>query len=221
MKYYCYISNAKLNMLFPQIPRRFLDGLSGELSVNVGLIKTTLKDRGLTPTRLSKLEVVSQYIENNLDVGHLAAKHSYIKDTLEMHTVFAPERGIALFTHYSPPETVADGFNAILLSGSLKHVIGMESVETLISNSNTFTIVNELEAMSEKQKSIERQLVIDNRIADQTVYQPTYIDAILRWSSFKKGPVQKYEFLAKTLVADAKGDDRVLLATPIYVSLVD
>jgi hypothetical protein len=221
MKYYCYISNKKLDMLFPQIPRKFFDGLSGELSVNFGVIKASLKDSGLTATRISKLDVVSRYIQQTCDVGTAAEPKSYIMDTVEMRSVIAPEEGIVLFTRYDPPTGSGTECNSILLSGSANHVVGMESAQQLHANSITHVIVDQLARMSKKQTDLETQLVVPDRVANATQYTTDYLKAILKWSHWSKGPLQRYEFLAKTLVNDALGDDRIVLATPIYVAMAE
>jgi hypothetical protein len=221
MKYYSYISNKKLDMLFPQIPRKFLDGLSGELSVNLGVIKASLKDSGLTPTRISKLDVVSRYIEEACDVGTGRNPKSYIKDTANMRSIIAPEQGIVLFTGYDAPTSTGTGRSSLLLSGSANHVVGLESAQQLFANSNTHVILGQLSQMSKKQAELEKQLVVPDRVADSTQYTTDYLKEILSWSRSGRGPLQRYEFLAKTLVNDTLGDDHIVLATPIYVAMAE
>ena len=43
MKYYLYISDAKLNMLYPQLPQKLFDRFTAELEANVHMVKGGLK----------------------------------------------------------------------------------------------------------------------------------------------------------------------------------
>jgi hypothetical protein len=75
--------------------------------------------------------------------------------------------------------------------------------------------------MSKKQAELEKQLVVPDRVADSTQYTTDYLKEILSWSRSGRGPLQRYEFLAKTLVNDTLGDDHIVLATPIYVAMAE
>ncbi len=43
MEYYLYISESKVNMLFPQIPQATKGKLGAEVGGNVGVLKATVK----------------------------------------------------------------------------------------------------------------------------------------------------------------------------------
>ena len=46
LKYYIYISETKVNMLYPQIPAAFLSAAEAEVKVSLGVVSTSLKSRG-------------------------------------------------------------------------------------------------------------------------------------------------------------------------------
>jgi hypothetical protein len=77
MKYYIYISDTKVDMLFAQIPRKTLEGLAGELNINFGIFSTTLKQDAAEENRFSKLEVVRKYIEKHSVVGTIDSPSEY------------------------------------------------------------------------------------------------------------------------------------------------
>lgn len=75
IKYYVYISDAKVDMPFSQIPRPLLKKIASELSINLSIplfgIGAGIKFRGDTPEemRYSKLKIVTRYIEKHAEVG--------------------------------------------------------------------------------------------------------------------------------------------------------
>ena len=44
MRYYVYISDAKIDMLYPQIPKKFLKKYSKEFKFDIKIFSVTLKD---------------------------------------------------------------------------------------------------------------------------------------------------------------------------------
>jgi hypothetical protein len=70
LRYYLYISDAKLDMLFEQIDRRLLKHISMELKVDLKLSSVTLhKAEDPAPARTAKLRVVERFIDDHQDVG--------------------------------------------------------------------------------------------------------------------------------------------------------
>jgi len=219
MKYYAYISNSKLDMLFPQIPRPFLEDISGELSVNFGLLKATLKDKGLTPNRLSKLNAVAKYIEKYEDVGDMENPATYIKGVGNMHSTILCE-GMALFCWCSANEKDLEQKHYLLLSGSSSHLIGMDTAEMVYTHSITNIVLNRLAGLRKSEDALEEKLICENGNYKQPGHD-SYLEDIKHWASITSGPVQKYEYLARTLIFEKDGDSNVILATPIYIALAD
>src|SRR5436309_3024639 len=88
MKYYIYISDTKLDMLYPQIPKALLKRIASELSINLKLLgaeaNIVAKNDQSNETRYSKVKIVTEYIEKHLDVGSIDAPSTYFKGTLPM-----------------------------------------------------------------------------------------------------------------------------------------
>ena len=55
VKYYIYISDTKLDMLYPQIPKKILERISGELNIKLGMININLKNKESDTSRFDKL----------------------------------------------------------------------------------------------------------------------------------------------------------------------
>ena len=45
VRYYLYVSDAKIDMLFEQIPKRLLDRLTKELKIDIKVVSVTVKER--------------------------------------------------------------------------------------------------------------------------------------------------------------------------------
>src|ERR1700690_995131 len=70
LRYYIYVSDSKLDMLFEQVDQRSRKRISAELKIDLKVASLTLseaEDPG--PTRTAKLQLVEQFIETNQHVG--------------------------------------------------------------------------------------------------------------------------------------------------------
>lgn len=206
-------------MMFPQIPKPFLEDISGEMSVNFGLLKATLKDKGLTSNRLSKLDAVVKYIEKNLDVGEVSNAATYIKGTAHMYSTILDE-GMVMFCWCNSNEGDESNDNYMLLSGSSQHLIGMDLSDLSYPHSITSMVLKRLSNLRKKQSEMEKELKCETGICTLDNDQDYLID-IKRWASYQSGPPQKYEYLARTLLNENHEGSTVVLATPIYIAMVD
>jgi len=88
VKYYIYISDTKVDMLYPQIPKPVLKRIASSLSIDLKLLGAELsvgiKNNQVDETRYAKVRIVSEYIEKHLDVGSIDAPSTYFKGKLFM-----------------------------------------------------------------------------------------------------------------------------------------
>lgn len=88
MKYYIYISDTKVDMLYPQIPKPLLKKIASSLNIDLKLFGAELsigaKGNPSNETRYVKVQIVSEYIEKHLDVGSVDAPSTYFKGKLPM-----------------------------------------------------------------------------------------------------------------------------------------
>lgn len=80
LKYYIYVSETKVEMLYPQLPPAFLKGAESEFKVNLGVVSTSVKGRG--PDEAKEL------------TARVAAVSSFLKDHGEVGTVESPKQWI-------------------------------------------------------------------------------------------------------------------------------
>jgi len=88
MKYYIYISDTKVDMLYPQIPKSLLKKIASSLNIDLKLLGVEVSVSGKSnpsdETRYTKVKIVSEYIEKHIDVGTIDAPSTYLKGTLSM-----------------------------------------------------------------------------------------------------------------------------------------
>src|SRR6266516_4215438 len=123
MKYYIYISDAKVDMLYPQIPKPILKRIASSLNIDLKLFGAELnigaKSNLSDETRYAKVKIVSEYIEKNLDVGSIEAPSTYFKGILPMrYTIFAGSKTRVVYFGGTTTHRIVG------LGGSPEHLIG-------------------------------------------------------------------------------------------------
>ena len=160
MKYYIYISNSKLDMMYPQVPKQLADQVATELGVNTGLLKASVKPREVTETSISKLQVVTQYLLSSGAVGDVRSPRAYVKGTLPMKTTLIsdPEDEVIgdyaaiTFSSYGYSDAQNKGYGAVVLVGSYHNTIGMQDAPRKRSISGTAEIIIQLENAARRQE---------------------------------------------------------------------
>ncbi len=86
MKYYVYISDTKVDMLYSQIPEPILRRISTEISLDLPLVSASLKKTPSDETRYSKLRIVVDYLHNHQRhlLGSLKEPRAYVYGTCPM-----------------------------------------------------------------------------------------------------------------------------------------
>jgi hypothetical protein len=222
MKYYIYISDAKVDMLYSQIPQKLKSNLAAELKIDLKVLSASVKREKSEETRYSKLQIVIDYIEEHMAVGTVDSPKAYFRGTMPIKWGPYGSREPVVYFGGATKKTVLG------LGGSLHHVIGRETGEQVHSHSATpylLAVLNdELNLPPPTDMEIEG-LSIEEMI-------PHALHATLIATRALKGPEQRVEFLAKRLLYLSKtttdncdwwrpNNEGVLLGTPIYVALAE
>src|SRR5262245_26427302 len=84
-RYYVYISDAKVDMLYEQVPQGSLSRLASEVKVDLKVIGVTLKQAETPqPVRLAKLAIVERYLETGYPIGTIERPGSYFRGRMPM-----------------------------------------------------------------------------------------------------------------------------------------
>jgi hypothetical protein len=120
MKYYIYISKAKIDMLLPQVPEAFKAKFAAEIGIHLGLLNAKVSSelpRDLDDN-IRRLEVVSNHIESSQEPGDLGNPKEWIKDVMSVkHLSVKENRELFLLVGKK-----YDQYH--LLGGSSHHVVG-------------------------------------------------------------------------------------------------
>jgi hypothetical protein len=221
MKYYLYISDAKVDMLFPQVPHDIKKKVALEFKMDLKLLSASRKtETESEDNRVARLETVVDFIRQYGNVGSIDAPDEYIDDTLDMQWGSYADTSVVYFGGETNKTILG-------LGGSMKHLLGNAGIQAAPSNSATPFLM----------KYLTDDLAIRYPDADAKEAQQSGLDlpslvatAVKLTSTNMRGPQQKVAFLAKKLAYGpvtqfgnnpVPEDKNVLLATPLYISMAD
>ena len=226
IKWYLYISSAKLRMLYDQIYRSDKVKSGRTLSVNVGIAKASARsDSEGSIDRDDMLRLVIDELENRELVGTVDQPKDYFKGAMPMRWGLYNDHGHR--PDDEPPLVYFGGFDSaqkllVGLGGSTKHVIGHDGATSTYSRSSTPALVRWLFSGMRNDKPPDLPEWWDMRAEEDEVYQAMAIA-----QHYLRPPTQELEFFAKTLViGEAHGcaafigadSAQAILGTPLFVA---
>ena len=208
MKYYIYISDAKVDMLYGQIPSKLRERIVAELKLDLKVVSVSLRERPNDEALYAKLNVVVDFLDKG-GVGDVAAPESFFRGSMMM------KWGLWRYVSPAEPRTVyftgAEDDVIVGLGGSAKHLIGNAPSPTDFGLSASVTPPLLLGLARESQQTWDREDSWD----DSWVGDVQHI-----WRRHTGVP-ERLEFLARRLLSVDTSQARVLLGTPIYVAYND
>ncbi len=85
MKYYVYISDAKVDMLLPQITQEQKKKLATEFKIDLKILSASRKtETEMDDNRITKLEAVCEFIRQYGNLGTVDAPDEYIEDSMPL-----------------------------------------------------------------------------------------------------------------------------------------
>jgi hypothetical protein len=242
LKYYIYVSDTKVNMLYEQIPQRLRDNLATELKIDLKILSTTFSEEPTEATRFSKLKVVNEYIAKNEPLGTVDASEYYFYGKMKIRWIAC---GDIVFFFGTTPNTV------LILGGASGHLIGSEPAH----NMNASTLWGIDRALQEMDRE---EFGLDDSVENEpgTIVQKhwgsgmgrdalQFVITVSRVQS-RRLPAQSLEFLAKRLWdekisagfyrirfpylieagmleedAISGEEPQILIGSPIYVALAE
>lgn len=217
-RYYYYISDAKVDMLLPQIPGALQEELSAELGFDIGVLKGKIGGkRTKLADRVSRVEVVEQHL---LRAKQLAndVESAWFSGTMVGKPMLLMEASEAIFfwgTAYG---------RRLLFAGSSAHMVGGEATER-VSVSMSFlprlvhTLLKIAEGEEEKEKLIgfSVDFASKTRIGDEE--QDLSWKKVIHMIGIRSGslPDERLTFVARRLMT-IPSEDKVVLGTPLFIA---
>ncbi|MEV0118601.1 SAVMC3_10250 family protein [Streptomyces sp. NPDC050844] len=209
VRYYLYVSDIKLAMLYEQIPPKLLKRLAVEAKVDLKVLSLAVQSaRAETTSTYERLDIVESYLEREFDVSWMTEPRPWFRGDL----------GLRIAGYGSPAGptfmTGREGDTVVALIGSGHHLIGQrtapDTIEAAFSNlPSLFQLARE-------------SAPTHGRHADEE----EAMRQVLLFSESLMVPPVYGEFLARRLVHGTVtgGDGRelqIVIGTPLYVAMAD
>jgi hypothetical protein len=239
LRYYLYISDTKLDMLFEQIDESILKRISAEVKVDLKLASVTLRQTDQpAPARTAKLRVVERFITQHHHVGTIQEPGpEYFRGQMDMqwgwlagYAADEPTRPIVVFRGRESSQFVA-------LAGSRRHVLGErvpdtgQNAEAWSGLPNILAVVGEHISRSPEIAELQRAMRAGPVVSEDSaaLFDPPEA----AWSAFAvthlNTPPQPLEFLAVPLLEGLMSEEGIhgvegfagvhaVLGTPLYVA---
>ncbi len=242
MKYYVYLSDNKIDMLYSQIKDSDTQRET-KIGADLKLIKGEYTKRKTQDTnKYKKAEEIVKALEKQRLIGSIEEPIEYVKAELQMGWQINIKEN---FTYWSALEKEGETLYIIGLVGSCHNIVGNEPSDKLVSASNTFTFM-EICKNTDMDEYAEKEFFFmgEGRRVEPFFHQETDMELYEHMNYINKrykGEKANYEFIAKVLYNktysvneikesafkyidfDIEGIKKYvyLLATPLYVSLAD
>jgi hypothetical protein len=224
VKYYIYISDAKVDMLFPQVPHDIKKKVATEWKMDLKLLSASRRvETEGEDNRIARLETVVDFIREYGNVGSVDEPDEYVEDALIMRWGdygFQVKDNPVVYFGGETTKTVVG------LGGSMKHLIGNSGSCSVDSHSFTPLLLNFLSRELGLQEGNGGLEAVPSRFKE--TFTPT--KAVELATLQMMGVQQNVEFMAKRLAygsAEMFNENpalrarHVLLASPLYVAMVD
>jgi hypothetical protein len=224
MKYYIYISDAKIDMLLQQISHDAKRKIATEFKIDLKILSASRKAETETDdSQITRLEAVCNFIREYGNVGSVDEPDEYIEDTLPMSWgIVGHDPCYAYFSGITDKTIIG-------LGGSARHVLGHSSSE---AESLYLTLMSHAYSLHD---ALKKGVGDDNEVP---IYEgdltktPPLIGVYFAAEGMMRQPVQRLEFIAKRLT-ESRVDKKcarylemtegknLILATPLYVALAE
>jgi hypothetical protein len=228
MKYFTYVSQTKIEMLYSQIEPDVTERESS-IGFDLKLLKGETKAKSGGSINLYKnLEKIVNHLEKLGIVGDMKSDKEYLSGTLVMRAgSYAFDSPVAFWGYNDDVDGIA-----LALAGSSYHLIGEQRDGSAHSHSLTGPMVkwfleNLGDKFSQKQlKHWEKERSLWGSQGDLDVLEDDVANGTWLAATQMSGSPEKYEFLAKVLHRSVwpegfrwSNTKRIILGSPLYVCL--
>ncbi|MFD9908651.1 DUF7019 family protein [Streptomyces sp. NPDC059063] len=217
MRYYIYVSTAKVDMLYGQIPPTLLRRLAVEAKVDLKVLSLAVQSPRTDTGPYDRLDLVEAYLDREFDVSWMSEPTAWFRGDLGLR--------IAGDGQASGPTlmTGRDGDTVVALVGSAHHLIGYQAAPDLhrVGYSglpSVFRLLQDIPREWEFQLNVRWRARMPSR--------ESVAHDVLHFAEALTVPPVYCEFLARQLmwgtVAREDGSEvTVVVGTPLYVAMSD
>jgi hypothetical protein len=223
VRYYLFVSRAKVDMLFGQIPQKLLPRLVTEARADLKFVSVSVQQPRDEPTLYDRLDAVEAHLDREYDIGWMTESALWFRGEAGLRTAWRGDAdGPVLMT-------CVDDDLVVALIGSSHHLVGQEepSPELRRVGHSWLPALHRLLNGARRDSS--------SGPGPGSGFGPADIDALddrrtlndaAAFSSRVTGPATWCEFLARQLMRgtltgpDGRTRD-VVIGTPLYVAMSD
>ncbi|MFC6063859.1 DUF7019 family protein [Streptomyces ochraceiscleroticus] len=208
VRYYLYLSDAKLDMLFEQIPQKLLPRLVTEAKVDLKVVSFSVQRAQSEMSRYDRLEVVEAFLEREYDVGWMTEPAFWFRGESGLRVSGADGAGGPVLM------TGTDSEPVVVLIGSAHHVMGGEQPSPELGRVGHSWLPSLHRLLQNARPGNTGSLDDRGTLRDS-----------LAFAQQATGPAMWCEFLARQLMRGTvtqEGRTReVVIGTPLYVAMCD
>jgi hypothetical protein len=219
-KHFLYLSVEKIESLYAQLTTRERRKIAQQIEVNLQLVKGSISFEQTPESLYAKLRLVLAHLRREQAVGSVDVPVQYVAGALPMAwgTFGAAEAGVTadvvLFV-------AGNEDFSLMLGGSLGNVVGERIEGARKSGSHAPSLLDALRTADHD--SPEDLLAVRMLRGHESQAVDWELDLIEKGVNTLPGVTQQVEFVARRLIEGVSrdGERRILLASPLYVALVD
>ncbi|GHC55099.1 DUF7019 family protein [Streptomyces flavofungini] len=218
LRYYVYVSTAKVDMLYGQIPPKLLRRLAVEAKVDLKVVSVAVQSPRADTSAYDRLDLVEAYLDREFDVSWMSEPTAWFRGDLGLRIA-----GYGGDANSPTLMTGRDGDTVVALIGSAHHLIGYQAAPDMhrVGFSGLPSIFRLLQDMPP-----EWEGQFDVRWRGRMPDRVNVTHDVLRCAESLTVPPVYCEFLARQLMRGTvtREDGReltVVVGTPLYVAMSD
>jgi hypothetical protein len=222
-KYYIYVSDAKVDMLLPQVSNDIKKKVANEFKLNLKVLEVSRRsETESNENRFARLQSVVQHLRTELRVGSIDLPSEYFADELPMK--WGPY--VLMRDEYcvDPAMRNQSWTHSVLFGGSTDNTFCglVGSTGHLVGSVTPKDAVQDYVAPSMMPQAVH---FIEELARGMSISNPdNVLDVLAQLIGRLRGPAQRVEFIAKRLLegtATYGPKTHCLLASPVYVALAE
>ncbi|MGA4839025.1 DUF7019 family protein [Streptomyces sp. G45] len=218
MRYYIYISTAKVDMLYAQIPPTLARRLAVEAKVDLKVLSLAVQSPRGDATAYDKLNLVEAYLEREFDVSWMSEPTAWFRGDLALRIAGYGDANSPTFM------TGQDGDTLVALIGSAHHLVGYEPAPDMHRVGHS-ALPSLFQLLRDVPPEWEYQLGPGWR-EEERPGERHAVHEVLHFAEALTVPPVYCEFLARQLMrgsVELEGGREltVVIGTPLYVAMSD
>ncbi|GLX48812.1 hypothetical protein Shyhy01_17620 [Streptomyces hygroscopicus subsp. hygroscopicus] len=224
LRFYVYISDAKVDMLLPQVDAGFTRRRTTEVGVSFKFFTVKRSAESPEAHRIARLERVLEYLDDFGDVGTVDDPGQYVRGRLPMRWGPLPSAQ----TSAQPVTAASAQASLVYFGGSTERtIIGLGGTSGHVLGAGPVASAEQDQAFAPSTMPGLVGVLAAATAGNGEAVPPGALAVVRTANGLMRGAAQEVEFFAKRLLhgpspyPELDGGKTVLLASPLFVALAD